>query len=79
MKKNFLQKAILFVACVGAAILAGVGGGVYNGVHEGLERLSVGEETILPDAASAAEYAGCFSEYKRRARLFGEMYEGVDG
>ena len=62
------------LACVGAAILAGAGCGIYPNVEEGYKRLAVRERVIHPDPVSAAKYAELFAAYKQQANLLGAVY-----
>ena len=62
------------LACVGAAILAGTGSGVYRNVEEGYNRLAVRERVLRPDPARAQQYRALFSEYKHHAGVLGAVY-----
>lgn len=62
------------LACVGAAILAGVGSGIYSSAEEGCKALCVGEKTILPDPGRAQLYKPLLEEYKRCAEILGSAY-----
>ena len=62
------------LACVGAAIMAGTGCGIYPNVEEGYKRLAVRERVIYPDPANAAKYAPLYAEYKQKANLLGAVY-----
>lgn len=62
------------LACVGAAILAGVGCGLYRDAGEGYRRLAVRERVLQPDPARAAAYRPLFAEYKRIAGTLGAAY-----
>lgn len=55
------------LACVGAAIMAGAGSGIYNSVEDGYSHLAVEEKVIYPDAEKHKIYASLFEEYKERA------------
>ncbi len=68
--------AVADLACVGAAILAGVGCGIFRDAEEGYKTLAVGERVILPDGQRSAVYARKFAEYKRVAGILGTAYEG---
>lgn len=59
-------------ACVGAALLAGVGCGVYGSLHEAAERLPAPVPGAEPDPARVAFYAG------RRERFRG-LYAQLEG
>ncbi|MBQ1224137.1 MAG: hypothetical protein IIX84_07635, partial [Oscillospiraceae bacterium] len=62
------------MACVGAAILAGVGSGVFASREEGYSALAVGEKILLPDPKRTEIYRPIFEEYKRCARSVGSAY-----
>lgn len=53
------------LACVGAAILAGVGAGVYHTPEEGLKALCVEETTIFPDTEAAKRYLALLPQYQK--------------
>jgi len=62
------------LACVGAAILAGTGCGIYQSAGEGYKRLAVRERVLLPDAARAEQYGALFEAYKQKAGVLGAVY-----
>ena len=55
------------LACVGAAILAGVGAGLYTDARDGYLRFAAEEKIIYPDMQTHEKYKTAFSEYKRQA------------
>ena len=59
------------LACVGAAILAGVGSGVFFNVDEGYRFLSTDEQVIYPDEERTCLYKDAEKEYKRVANVLG--------
>lgn len=61
------------LACVGAAIMAGVGCGVYADAEEGYRRLAVKEKQILPDLEQTKRYAPLFAAYKKYAESLGNL------
>lgn len=65
------------LACVGAALLAGVGSGVYKSADEGYRRLAVREKEILPDAANVEKYRRLFAKYKEGAAHLGTLYQAL--
>jgi len=67
--------AVADLACVGAAILAGVGCGIYENAEIGYQKLAVGERVLYPNPESTKRYAGYFEEYKRIARALGDAYK----
>lgn len=50
-------------ACLGAAILAGVGGGLIPGLQEGCNRLVHQKKTYLPDNVKHEQYKDVYSKY----------------
>lgn len=59
------------IACVGAAILAGCGCGLYPDAERAYEHFSVQECTIYPEPAQSIAYRALFSQYKQiAAKLF---------
>lgn len=62
------------LACVGAAILAGVGCGIYPDAKAGYEKLAVSERVIQPDSARAARYADLYRQYKETAAALAPVY-----
>ena len=63
------------LACVGAAILAGMGSGLYQSAAEGYQRLSVSEQVIYPQPEAAAQYARLMTQYQRQAKAIYESYQ----
>lgn len=59
--------AVADLACVGAALLAGTGSGVFASMEEGYHRLKAPEKEVLPNPDRAAEYSRCFAAYKNGA------------
>ncbi len=62
------------LACVGAAVMAGVGSGVFPSCEEGIARIVVEENEYQPDPARVERYQEHFREYKRRAELLPQLY-----
>ena len=62
------------LGCVGAAILAGVGCGIYADAAEGYAKLGVKERVLKPDP-EAANYRKLFEEYKRIAASLQATYQ----
>lgn len=60
------------LACVGAAILAGVGSGLYKDVAEGYRALGVPERVILPNPEQTEMYRSCLKRYQQTAALMGQ-------
>lgn len=62
------------MACVGAAILAGVGCGLYKDAAEGYKALAVRERVIRPDPEKTALYRPIQAQYRKIAGILGEAY-----
>lgn len=66
--------AVADLACVGAAILAGVGTGIYQNAEEGYKHLAIDERVIMPDPERSAEYRRLLPAYKRSVQALGDVY-----
>ena len=62
------------LACVGAAVLAGLGAGMYSDCKEGYERFKVPETVIEPNPEKSAKYKLLFEKYKKQAEALGNSY-----
>ena len=62
------------LACVGAAILAGVGAELYPSCTEGYKRFKISERVILPRKEITEKYKPIFEKYKRQAAALGASY-----
>ena len=62
------------LACVGAAILAGTGCGIFSDAAEGYRRLAVQERVLYPNPKQTAIYAPLVKEYRRCAEVLGGVY-----
>ena len=56
------------LACVGAAVMAGVGAGIYETMEDGSKKLSVNERIIYPDSDASAKYASLLNSYKQSGK-----------
>lgn len=61
------------LACVGAAILAGVGCGIYRDAADGYRHLAVGERVMYPNPEKAKVYAQQLERYKQNAAALSNM------
>ena len=59
------------LACVGAAILAGVGTGIFADAADGYKRMAIPEDVIAPDPQKTAMYQEKLRQYQQGARLLG--------
>ncbi len=55
------------LACVGAAVMAGYGCGIYSTMEEGYRKLAVQDRVVSPDPVRSPVYQKLFQEYKRCA------------
>lgn len=63
------------LACVGAAVMAGTGCGVFPDSETGCRRLAVNERRVLPHPDNTKMYAPLFASYKRQAEMLVKLYE----
>ena len=62
------------LACVGAAVMAGTGCGIFETTAEGSNQLKVREKIIFPDPASAERYRQAATTYRSLAEKLGCLY-----
>lgn len=62
------------LACVGAAIQAGIGCGIYANAEEGYRHMAIKEQVLYPQEKAVSQYAFLKNEYRRRAALLGGVY-----
>ena len=62
------------LACVGAAVLAGFGAGLYASCEEGYKRFKIAERVILPSKEMTEKYKPIFEKYKKQATALGLSY-----
>ncbi len=60
------------MACVGSAVMAGIGSGVYANAEEGIRRTAQDETVVYPDPRKAERYREAFETYKRKAAALSE-------
>lgn len=65
------------LACVGAAVMAGVGCGMFANVQEGCKRLAMQEHTFQPDPVRAQMYEREYAAYKNIAKTLGMVGKEV--
>jgi len=62
------------MACIGAAILAGKGAGLFESEEEGYLKLIKKEKEILPDKSNTIKYSKLCDKYKKRFDLLKQLY-----
>lgn len=62
------------MACIGAAILAGVGGGIFKNFSEGCSAMIKRETEVQPDKQNRLMYEELFKKYKIRFGFLKEAY-----
>ena len=63
------------LTCVGAAVMAGVGCGLYANAEEGYQKLAVPDRVIQPRPAESARMQALFVQYKAIAKALGAAYD----
>ncbi len=63
------------MACVGAAILAGTGCGIFKDAQEGYKQFAVKEKVLYPDPDMVKMYAPLVAEYRANAETLGKIYD----
>ena len=61
--------AVADLACVGAAIMAGTGCGIYSDTADGYAHLCVSDRVVMPDPDRAKAYRPLLEQYKVQAEL----------
>jgi xylulokinase len=65
MGRPFVRPKVTEAGALGAAIIAGVGAGVFSSFESGVEAMVQLERTFEPDAHQQQLYAGRFEEYRK--------------
>jgi len=63
------------LGCVGAAILAGVGSGIFTSAEAGYESLAVKSRLVMPDPDRVAKYAPLKKQYAENAVKLTQIYK----
>ena len=64
-------------ACLGAAILAGVGGGIFKNPQESFEKLQIKEKEIIPSRDNTVKYEKLFKVYKETFWKLQDSYKSL--
>lgn len=67
--------AVADMACVGAAILAGVGAGIFEDAKAGYARLAVPDTVLQPQPEEAEKYAKLYAEYKEKVSALAPLFK----
>ena len=62
------------LACVGAAVLAGTGSGIFKDLSEGCKALAVKEHVLMPDPERKELFAKLYEEYMEKGEKLAEIY-----
>jgi xylulokinase len=62
--------------CLGAAILAGVGGGIYKNIEDGCARLVSLNEPLYPDEENSRKYEYFYDTYSRLNETVEPLFQG---
>ena len=60
--------------CLGAAIIAGVGSGIYKSIEEGCQRLAVSGKHYHPDEKTSRKYENYYGEFMKFNKIMKSMY-----
>ena len=63
------------LACVGAAVIAGWGCGLYPDIEAGCRALAINTTEILPDRERVNMYKNAYESYKAGARKLADLYD----
>lgn len=63
------------LACVGAAIMAGVGSGVYKDAETGYSQFNIQEHVLYPNSNVSGKYQALMQHYQHHAKILGELYD----
>ena len=61
------------LSCVGAAVIAGWGAGIFKNIEEGCDHLNIAGRRIDPDPDRAARYQEAYERYRRKAEALWAM------
>ncbi len=74
---TFVRPKVTEAGALGAAILAGVGAGVFGSVEEGVEAMVRLDRVFEPDPARHAAYTGRYEQYRKLWPLMKEYLTGL--
>ena len=74
-----LVPEIADLSCIGAAVIAGWGAGLYGSVQEGCQALRISGRQIEPDPERAAVYEHAYTAYKKQAQYLFDLYTASNG
>lgn len=75
--KRIFISSMTEAACLGAAILAGVGAGVFKTPEEGFENLQIKEKEIVPLQGNMVKYRDLFKIYKETFWKLQDSYKSL--
>ena len=61
------------LSCVGAAVIAGWGAGIFKNIEEGCKHLNIAGRQIDPDPGRSARYQEAYERYRRKAEILWAM------
>jgi len=75
--KRIFVFSVSEAACLGAAILAGVGAGIFTNPKEGFEKLQIKEKEVIPSRDNTAKYRKLFQIYKETFWKLQDSYKSL--
>lgn len=73
--REVIVPAVPDLACAGAAMMAGVGCGLFRDTAEAAERIAPGGQVVTPDPERVEMYKAVFDDYCRGARSLRALYK----
>lgn len=64
------------MACIGAAVLAGIGAGVFQSAQEGYRKLATRERKVEPIQENVEAYRPLYERYRKGAHYLADCYHG---
>ena len=75
--KPILIPSLTEAACIGAAIMAGMGTGIFRSYEHGFEKLQTKEKEISPCWSNRAKYRKLFTIYKETFWRLQDSYKSI--
>ncbi len=76
-RKKIIIPSLTEAACVGAAILAGIGGGVFKNCEDGFKKLGIKEKEINSSRNNEKKYKKLFAVYKETFWKLQDSYKAI--
>jgi len=74
--RPFTRSLVAEAGCLGAAVLAGAGSGVFRSLEEGVDAMVSPGDPVEPRAGAAARYEERYARYRKLWPLLGDYLRG---